>query len=217
MPLEKGKSKAAFEHNVKAEMHSGKPMKQSLAIAYAMKRKKAKGGMIEHEEKASGYEKMPMAQKYAKGGMIHDDELSSGYLAMPKEHEKHNAPAEHEDEKDINEHLGHSKDDPESSPHMAHGGDIVSRIMEARHPKPKKMAEGGLAADEGEADYHELADHDPNDFDYLSVSDRDDHTENSGASDGDELGDAQEDHDREDIIKRIMKQRSMKQHNPKPA
>ena len=34
MPLEKGKSKAAFGHNVKAELAAGKPLKQSLAIAY---------------------------------------------------------------------------------------------------------------------------------------------------------------------------------------
>lgn len=51
MPLEHGKSDKAFSHNVKAEMHAGKPQKQSLAIAYAMKRKakKAHGGEIHHE------------------------------------------------------------------------------------------------------------------------------------------------------------------------
>jgi hypothetical protein len=40
MPLEKGKSKKAFSHNVKAEMKAGKPQKQAVAIAYAQKRKK---------------------------------------------------------------------------------------------------------------------------------------------------------------------------------
>jgi hypothetical protein len=39
MPLEQKKSKKAFEHNVKAEMESGKPQKQALAIAYSVKRK----------------------------------------------------------------------------------------------------------------------------------------------------------------------------------
>ena len=39
MPLEKGKSKAAFEHNVKAELSAKKPLKQALAISYAEKRK----------------------------------------------------------------------------------------------------------------------------------------------------------------------------------
>lgn len=42
MPLIQGKSKKAFSHNVKAEMDAGKPMKQSLAIAYATKRKPKK-------------------------------------------------------------------------------------------------------------------------------------------------------------------------------
>lgn len=39
MPLEHGKSKKAFEHNLKAELHAGKPKDQSLAIAYSVKRK----------------------------------------------------------------------------------------------------------------------------------------------------------------------------------
>lgn len=50
MPLEHGKSKKSFEHNIKAEMNAGKPMKQSLAIAYAMKKrgkKMNKGGDVD--------------------------------------------------------------------------------------------------------------------------------------------------------------------------
>ena len=39
MPLAHGKSKAAFSHNVAAEMHAGKPQKQAVAIAYSQKRK----------------------------------------------------------------------------------------------------------------------------------------------------------------------------------
>ena len=38
MPLEKGKSKAAFKHNVEAEVAAGKPPKQAVAIAYSEKR-----------------------------------------------------------------------------------------------------------------------------------------------------------------------------------
>jgi len=38
MPLEKGKSEAAFSHNVKTEMNAGKPQKQAVAIAYSEKR-----------------------------------------------------------------------------------------------------------------------------------------------------------------------------------
>lgn len=39
MPLSHGKSKEAFVKNLKTEMHAGKPMKQSLAIAYNMRRR----------------------------------------------------------------------------------------------------------------------------------------------------------------------------------
>ncbi|MDE2100262.1 MAG: DUF2213 domain-containing protein [Patescibacteria group bacterium] len=38
MPLENGKSEAAFKHNLKAEINAGKPQKQALAIAYAKQR-----------------------------------------------------------------------------------------------------------------------------------------------------------------------------------
>ena len=38
MPLKKSKSKQAFSSNVKAEMKAGKPQKQTVAIAYAVKR-----------------------------------------------------------------------------------------------------------------------------------------------------------------------------------
>lgn len=39
MPLRKSKSKKAFKSNVKAEIAAGKPPKQAVAIAYAVKRK----------------------------------------------------------------------------------------------------------------------------------------------------------------------------------
>lgn len=42
MPLVKSASKAAFKKNIKAEIKSGKPRKQAVAIAYSVKRK-AKG------------------------------------------------------------------------------------------------------------------------------------------------------------------------------
>jgi hypothetical protein len=45
MPLKEGKSKKAFEKNIKTEIEAGKPPKQAVAIAYAVKRKNmAKGG-----------------------------------------------------------------------------------------------------------------------------------------------------------------------------
>ncbi len=47
MPLQKSTSKAAFKHNIEAEIHAGKPQKQAVAIAFSEKRaamaKKMKG------------------------------------------------------------------------------------------------------------------------------------------------------------------------------
>ena len=42
MPLVKSTSKAAFRKNVAAEIKAGKPVKQSVAIAYATKRAASK-------------------------------------------------------------------------------------------------------------------------------------------------------------------------------
>lgn len=54
MPLIKKPTKKAFEHNIKAEMHSGKPQNQSLAIAYDIQRRNRKkhalGGMVEQKD-----------------------------------------------------------------------------------------------------------------------------------------------------------------------
>ena len=44
MPLVKSKSQAAFRKNIKAEVAAGKPIKQSVAIAYAVKRGAMKKG-----------------------------------------------------------------------------------------------------------------------------------------------------------------------------
>lgn len=41
MPLKSGKSKKAFESNIKTEMRAGKPKKQAVAIAYSKKKKKS--------------------------------------------------------------------------------------------------------------------------------------------------------------------------------
>lgn len=38
MPLKRGKSSKVFEKNIKTEVKAGKPEKQAVAIAYAMKR-----------------------------------------------------------------------------------------------------------------------------------------------------------------------------------
>lgn len=42
MPLVKSASKNAFRKNIAAEVKSGKPVKQAVAIAYSVKREAAK-------------------------------------------------------------------------------------------------------------------------------------------------------------------------------
>lgn len=42
MPLKKSTSEKAFRANVKAEVKAGKPVKQAVAIGYAVKRAAAK-------------------------------------------------------------------------------------------------------------------------------------------------------------------------------
>jgi len=59
VPLKKSSSKKAFEHNLKAELHAGKPKDQSLAIAYSVKRKAGK-------------------KKMAKGGGVHQEDTPMG-------------------------------------------------------------------------------------------------------------------------------------------
>jgi len=44
MPLDKSKSPKAFGKNIKAELAAGRPMKQAVAIAYAVAGKKKKMG-----------------------------------------------------------------------------------------------------------------------------------------------------------------------------
>ncbi len=112
MPLSKGKSEKSFAHNVKAEMHAGKPQKQALAIAFDVKRKaqhKAMGGVVEpsedhdmlyahHIAEAIRHKK---AMRMADGGEVE----SQDELEMPgEEHEEFLAPdmeeAEEQDPKE---------------------------------------------------------------------------------------------------------------------
>ena len=42
MPLKKSTSKSAFKSNIRTEVKAGKPAKQAVAIAYAVKKQAAK-------------------------------------------------------------------------------------------------------------------------------------------------------------------------------
>lgn len=94
MPLTEGKSQHAFEENLKTEKAAGKSMKQSLAIAYAVKKrnnknKMAKGGMV---------------PCYDKGGEVERDEEDIALAEMARE-------AENEPELDFDFDLDESMED----------------------------------------------------------------------------------------------------------
>lgn len=82
-------------------------------------------------------------------------------------------------------------------------GDMVGRIMKSR---------GGMIANDSEPE----ADFESAEFDDLANRDE---LESSytGANSGDEIGNSQEDDDRSDIVSRIMRSRSKKDRNPRPA
>ena len=168
-------------------------MKNSLAIAYAMNKKRKKmsgGGPVPDKDKVKGFVKGFTGK--AMGG-----EMKSGYLPMPEEHEEMNEAAMSEDDMDFNQKPVHAEDSGEEG--------IVDRIM-------KRFSKGGQVANETEP----MADSMPNEFDDL-VLDDDLEFHDTGANSGDELGDAQEDEDRKDIVSRIMASRKKKDRNPRPA
>lgn len=240
MPLEKGKSQKAFEHNVKTEMHHDKPLKQSLAIAYAMKRKaqhKAEGGDASmgdmHMCRGGGCEhpshKMGMAEGgYAsdahaaamskreraihafKGGMLtkdgyqhEEDEVDGGNAhPMAEEHVEH--PESH-DSMVSHDVMNQEGEEDEGA---GDGNEMDPVVMKIVMGRAKGYSKGGMVANEGSGESasepDDMAKWEDNEFDELGKS---------GGLDGhysgsEKIGDEQEDHDRDDIVKRVMKSRS---------
>lgn len=168
--------------------------------------------------------------KMAEGGFI-GEEKASGFVEHEEDDVKHDEPAMHESERKLNQHgmyeeghedggegfhdesymgnPGNAHDEYQSPEHEE---DMVSRIMKSRQ---HMYSEGGRIANGGEDDLDRMADSKPNNFDDLAL---DDHLEghNSGADDGDSLGNHQEDEDRKDIISKVMASRRKKDRLPNP-
>lgn len=177
--------------------------KPNLAIAYAMKKKTKKmkdGGEVD--------------QKFW-NRVDPDSDKDGGNTAEQWGEKANNAtlspysPKYIEDQKDAMRSLPMKMAEGGMAESNEDDADMITRIMHKR----KMMAEGGVVADEPE---HEMDSHSA-DFDYLSSGDLDDTSTNSGEADGDMLGNHQEDEDRHSIVDRIMKQRKMKNTNPRPA
>lgn len=95
--------------------------------------------------------------------------------------------------------------------HLAEGGDVgeddmISRIMQ------KHYSEGGMLSNQTPV----TADFEDNEFDDLVKDDELD-SSYTGSDSGDEIGDAQEDEDRRDIVSRIMRSRAKGDRMPRPA
>lgn len=195
-------------------------MNHSLAIAYAMKKK---------------------AKKMAMGGQITDnyqhehDDVDGGTIGKMKEQEsgfvkhqgndvKRDMMAMREDERKLNQH-GEIEEGPQGA-YMAAGGiiegnyqskdhemDMVGKIMKQRQ---KMFSKGGMVANGGEDELSHMADGKPNNFDDLALRDDLDFSYD-GANSGDEIGNAREDHDRSDIVAKIMASRRKKDKMPRPA
>lgn len=161
-------------------------------------------------------------QEMAEGGEV--NEMASGFVDHEGNDIKHDHMAMEEDDRMLNQH-GEHEEGPQGA-HMAHGGqihdghqseahemDMVGRIMKMRQ---HMYSEGGKVANGGEDDLDEMADGRPNNFDDLSMRD-DLESSYTGANSGDELGNAREDHDRHDIVARIMASRKKKDRMPHPA
>ena len=138
MPLKQGKSEKAFEHNLKAEMHAGKPQKQALAIAYNVKRKNmAKGGGL--------YANIHAKQKRIAEGS-HEEMRTPGSEGAPT-HE-----AFIESKKTAKMYEGGMM----KRHHMVHGGQVHETehaASEIGHPQTQmaKHARGGMCAHGGPA------------------------------------------------------------------
>lgn len=207
-------------------------MKDSLAIAYAMKKKKKKmadGGPVLDADKTSDFTKSFKGVKnYASGGQIKDNyqpehskthpdlkdhEMDSGYMSHEGDDRKHNSMAMSEDGKDLNQRMVNMK--AETS--MAEQ-DLVNRIMKKKsmdYSNEARYSEGGKVANDTDGD--SLAGFKPNQFDDLVLDD--DLSSDYGDDDnaGDDLGNEQEDEDRKDIVARIMRSRGKKDRMPNPA
>jgi hypothetical protein len=220
MPLIQGKSPSSFSKNVSTEMREGKPLNQSLAIAYAMKKK------AREHEMATGGEMCAYGHPMAEGGFV-EEEKDSGYRSMPEESEKRDEPAMREDDRMLNQH-GQDEigprgmdEDNESEPdrivdHAVENQgfpmeeeDMVSRIMKQRE---EHYSEGGQVANDSDP----IADSEPAEFDYL-VNNDDLDSHYTGANSGDEIGNQTLDDEMHDIVSRIMRSRAKRDRMPVPA
>ena len=134
MPLKHGKSEKSFKENIKTEIKHGKPQKQAVAIAYAVRRKaqhKAKGGM---QHCAHGGPAHCAHGCYAEGGEVEHlgDKMHEGIQNLKEAYKyskEHPQEPAHDKElkKEHEEHPSISLEDAEKfkkAAHFAEGGEV---------------------------------------------------------------------------------------------
>jgi hypothetical protein len=224
MPLMQGKSPKSFSKNVSTEMHAGKPLKQSLAIAYNIKRKAkkmAKGGQVDNYESSctdscnspctihptaeydsAEYDKSRPAKLDSKS--MSEDSRKLGQHGDEEEGEQGGGQGFHDESYEGN--AGDAHDEYQDTQGMD-ATDLISRII-----KQHMFSKGGQVANQDT----NITDEMPNEFDDLHLRD-DLEFSDTDANSGDSLSDEQEDADRKDIIARVMKSWSRKDKLPRPA
>lgn len=178
-----------------------KPMKDSLAISYAMKKKRKKmaaGGEVDEDapnlpgagDFQSGFRKKT---HYAEGG-----EVAPKPSPTPKE-KPHLTHEQEEELKGIPAPMAEG-----GEVHEGFKDDLVNRIMKKLSPGQEANATPPIA-DELPAEYDDLV-----------LDDNLESTYGDDDNSGDALGNAQEDEDRRDIVSRIMASRKKKDRLPNP-
>lgn len=84
MPLNKSKSRAAFQENVKTEIAAGKPPKQAVAIAYATKGEKKSEKKSEHHSDHSAKRSQHYHQHVAEPTRINPTRIGRGATKMTR-------------------------------------------------------------------------------------------------------------------------------------
>ncbi len=222
MPLFKGSSKKTISKNIETEMDSGKPKKQSIAIAYNMAKrsKMARGGSIGREHIHDDACMAEGGSCYAKGGLI--DSLGSKEaptMKLPPTPKGEGAFSDRDlsrkkresglmesayvtddpDHELDDEFLEKDADKSGRSPDMSEPHDMISKIMHRR-----KMAEGG------KVDLSENADEEYNhaDEDNMGALKKENYSESDGLDDLTSPMDSNEhgddiDSDEHDMVRKI--------------
>lgn len=150
MPLIKSKSKKAFSKNVETEMEHGKPQKQSIAIAYSMKKraKKARGGYASAEP---GYG----VECAAEGGVSGGGGVKEG-MYKPSGYSSKAEPQRLKEEQDAREKYKKLYKNELETPrkNMSEGGDVDEKVKRSLAAREMGVHKPTLEAGQSQAGFY---------------------------------------------------------------